>query len=60
MNIVVQINGQKKAVISASPEQNQSEIETVAKNNRKINKMLAEKEISKVIFIKNRLINFVV
>jgi len=57
---VVQINGQKKTVISVSPEKNQSEIESIAKNNPKINKILAGKEISKVIFIKNRLINFVI
>ena len=60
LNIVVQINGQKKAVISVSPEKNQPEIEAIAKNNLKISKILAGKEISKVIFIKNKLINFAI
>lgn len=60
LNIVVQVNGQKKSVISVSQEKNQQEIEAIAKNDPKISKILAGKEISKVIFIKNKLINFVI
>jgi len=60
INIVVQINGQKKAVISLSQEKSQSEIEAMAKNEPKISKMLGEQRITKIIFIKNKLINFVI
>jgi leucyl-tRNA synthetase len=60
MNIVVQINGQKKAIISLSQEKNQSEIEAIAKNEPKIKKILGEQRITKTIFIKNKLINFVI
>jgi len=60
INIVVQINGQKKAVISLSQEKSQSEIEAMAKNEPKISKILGEQRITKIIFIKNKLINFVI
>jgi len=56
----VQINGQKKAVILANKDMNQKEIEELAKNDPKIKKILEEKKITKTIFIKNKLINFVI
>jgi len=58
--MVVQINGQKKAVILANKDMNQKEIEELVKNDPKISKLLVGQKISKIIFIKNKLINFVV
>jgi len=57
---VVQINGQKKAIISVNKDTNQSEVEKISKNVSAIRQTLIGKEISKTIFIKNKLINFVV
>ncbi|CAJ0754666.1 820_t:CDS:2, partial [Entrophospora sp. SA101] len=54
-HLMVQINGQKKAVISLKQEQNQSEIEAMAKSDPKISKLLGEQRITKVIFIKNKI-----
>jgi len=58
--MVVQINGQKKAVILANKDMNQKEIEELVKNDPKISKLLVGQKISKIIFIKNKLINFAV
>jgi leucyl-tRNA synthetase len=56
----VQINGQKETVISTDKDISQKEVEELAKNDPKISKLLVKKEVIKVIFIKNKLINFVV
>jgi len=42
-----------------SNQKNQTEIENLAKNDPKIKKIIGEKKIDKVIFIKNKLINLV-
>jgi leucyl-tRNA synthetase len=57
---VVQINGRKKIIISASKDATQKEIEELVKNNPKINRELTKKSIAKTIYIKNKLINFVI
>ena len=56
----MQINGQKKAVISANKDTNQQEADELVKNDPKISKTLAEQKITKIIFIRNKLINFVI
>jgi len=60
VNVVVQINGQKKAVILANKEASQKEVEELAKNDPQVKKMLEGRKIAKTIFIKNKLINFVI
>ncbi|KLL04468.1 MAG: leucyl-tRNA synthetase [Mycoplasmataceae bacterium RV_VA103A] len=58
--IVIQINGQKKVVISAPKDLNQKEVEELAKNDPQLSKLLVGQTINKVIFIRNKLINFVI
>ena len=60
VNIVVQINGQKKIIISVNRDESQAVIEKIIKNDSKLNKLLEKQIISKTIFIKNKLINFVI
>jgi len=60
VNIIVQINGQKKIIISVNRDESQAEIEKIIKNDSKLNKLLEKGKISKTIFIKNKLINFVI
>jgi len=60
INIAVQINGQKKVVISVSPGKNQKEIEELAQNDPKIKKILIGQKIIKIVYIANKLINFVI
>jgi leucyl-tRNA synthetase len=57
---VVQINGQKKIIISTSGDKSQKEIEELVKKDPKISKILEGQKIIKTIFVKNKLINFVI
>ena len=59
LNIIVQINGKKKAVISID-KKNQNSLVMVAKNHSKIKELLAGKKIVKTVFLENKLINFVI
>ena len=58
--IVVQINGKKRGELSLSITTGEKEAVEVAKNNNKIKNDLAGKEIKKIIYVKGRILNFVV
>ena len=60
ISIVVQINGKKRSLITSKRDLDQSEILEQAKENKSISKYLINKEIKKVIFIKNKLINILI
>jgi len=57
--IVVQINGKKRGLIETEHQLDQIELLKNIKNKTDINKFFIEKEIGKVIFIKNKLINII-
>ena len=57
--IVVQINGKKRGLIETEQQLEQVELLRNIKNKTDINKFFIEKEIGKVIFIKNKLINII-
>ncbi|MCE8164160.1 MAG: class I tRNA ligase family protein, partial [Candidatus Moeniiplasma glomeromycotorum] len=59
VKMAIQINGQKKTIILADKDMSQQEIEKLAKNDPKINEILAGKKVKRIIFLKNKLINFV-
>jgi len=59
INIIIQVNGQKKSIIYLNSKKSQTEIEGLAKNDPKIKKIVGEKKISKIIFVKDKLINLV-
>ena len=58
--IVVQINGKKRGELSLLITAEEKEAVEVAKNNNKIKNDLADKEIKKIIYVKGRILNFVV
>ena len=58
--LIVQINGKKRGEISIPIETGEEDAIKAAKNNNKIKGDLAEKEIKKVIYVKGRILNFVV
>lgn len=58
VNIVVQVNGKLRANIFAKPDASEAEVHKLAE--KEITGWLANKAVKKVIFVKNRLINFVV
>lgn len=59
-NMVVQINGKKKLIIHVDKDKKQEEIEKLIKENSIMSKLLSEKIIKKIIFVKNKLINLVI
>jgi len=60
VTIVVQVNGKLRGEFKADAGLSQNEIEDKAKKVKNVAKWLAGKNIKKVIFVPNRLINFVI
>jgi leucyl-tRNA synthetase len=59
-NIVVQINGKKRAIINLGNEISESELILKIKEDPLINKFIKNKEFKKTIYIKNKLINLII
>jgi leucyl-tRNA synthetase len=60
IKIVIQVNGKVRAEMTISPDLEEEEIKKQAINNETIIKHITGKEIKKVIYVKNKLINIVV
>ena len=60
LNIVVQINGKKRDLLSVDKSLDEKEVLDLINNNEKINKFLANKEIKKTIYVKDKLINLII
>ena len=60
VTIVVQINGKKRGLISTKKNVNEKEILEQAKKLGNIEKNLKDKELVRNIFVKNKIINFIV
>jgi leucyl-tRNA synthetase len=58
--IVVQVNGKVRANLEMSKNSTQEEAEKLARENANVKKFLADSEVKKVIFVPNKLLNFVV
>ena len=56
-NIVIQVNGKKRAILNIKRDINENELLRLAKENNIVEKYLNKKEVKKIIFIKNRLMN---
>jgi leucyl-tRNA synthetase len=57
---VVQVNSKIRGKISASPDISQAELESIARKDEYVNKHIGDKPLRKVIFVPNKLINFIV
>ena len=58
--IVVQINGKKRNIINTNLNMDEKALINEIKNNSKTNKFLKNKNISKVVHIKDKLINLII
>jgi leucyl-tRNA synthetase len=58
--IACQFNGKMRGTIEVSINAEQQDVEKLVKENPSLNRYLADKEIIKVIFVKNKIINFIV
>jgi leucyl-tRNA synthetase len=59
-NIVVQINGKKRALINLDYEISETQLILKIKENPLINKFIKNEEFKKTIYIKNKLINIII
>ena len=59
IKLAVQINGKTKEIIEIKKNQNEKEIFNEIKN-KKVYQLLTNKKISKTIFVKNRIINYLI
>ena len=57
VNFVIQINGKKRAILNAKKSIRENDLLKLVKENKMINKHLQRKNIKKIIFIQNRLMN---
>ena len=60
VNIVIQINGKKRGLLSLKKDIDQSEIIDLIKKDNKLVKHLNNSEIKKQIFIKNKIMNLII
>jgi leucyl-tRNA synthetase len=60
IDYVIQINGKKRAILKESRDIDQESLMKIIKLNKLSEKYLKDKPISKIIFVKNRLINLLI
>lgn len=60
ITIPVQVNGKLRGEIKVKRGANQSEVVEIAKSDAKVSKYIEGKEIKKVIFVKDKIINIIV
>ena len=58
--MVVQVNGRTRDVINIERNLEEAEVNILVKKSIKANKHLSDKKIIKTIFIKNKIINFII
>lgn len=60
IDVVVQVNGKVRATVSVPADSDEATVTEAAKADEKAASYLADGEVNKVVYIKNKLINFVV
>ena len=58
--MAIQINGKTRDVIEIEKGINQASVEKLCKTNIKLKDKILNRSISKVIFVKDRIINFII
>ena len=60
INIVVQVNGKKKLLLNLTQDINENDLIKVVKKDLKMSELLKNRTIVRNIYVKNRLINFII
>ncbi len=60
INMVVQFNGRTRDVIEIKKDLTEIEVSQIAKKSKKANKYFIDKKITKTIFVKNKIINYII
>jgi len=58
--IIIQVNGKLRDTIEASVDSSKKEVESLAKKRENVKKFIDGKEIANVVFVENKLVNFVI
>ena len=58
--MVIQVNGKTRDVLNVEKNLNQTQINELIMKSSKANKHLVNKKIIKTIFVKNKIINYIV
>ena len=59
IKMAIQINGKTRDVVEIDKGINQISVEKICKNNAKIKSKILNQTVNKVIFVKDRIINFI-
>ena len=57
--MVIQVNGKTKKVIEVKRDVEENEVKNILKNHENVSKILKQNDIERTIFVRNKLINFV-
>ena len=60
VKIAVQINGKTKDILTVKKDIEESEIKNIVEKQSKSNKFIKNNKILKTIFVKNRIINYII
>ncbi len=60
INFIIQINGKKRAILNENRDIDEQSLLVKVKSNKLTEKYLKDKDIKKIIYVKNRLINILV
>ena len=60
INMVVQVNGKTRDVLNINRDLNEKEIDKIIKTKSKARKHIVDKKVVKTIYIKNKIINYIV
>ena len=60
INIVIQVNGKKKLLLNLTQDINENDLIKVVKKDLKMSELLKNGTIVRTIYVKNRLINFII
>ena len=60
INLVIQINGKKRAILQVKPDMEEKTLFNMSLELDNVKKFVENKKIVKKIYVKNKLINFVI
>ena len=58
--MVIQINGKTRDCNKRKKDEDEAEIKKISTNSVKIKKYIIDKKISRTIFVKNKIINYII
>ena len=60
IKIVIQFNGKKRGVVNCKKDISENELIKLVKNTQELKKYFLNSEITKSIYVKNKIINFII